>query len=256
MGNHDAAACGLEEPTDFNPVAKEALLWTRRALKPEHRDALKGLPEQMTLTDGFRLAHGSLLYRDHYLSSHDDIMENIRLMRAADPEIRVLFFGHTHNQVAFRYAESTLSLVAPPASRFSVRDGATYLINPGSVGQPRDQDPRCAFLLYDAAAGTVEACGVADCLQPRPAASARTRTAKTIPVAPAATRMAHCCRGNLPAVLLGIVTFTLLRPKYVSNLLHLGGAGKGAFIVSFGGLALYGLIYLMQKPRLPKLQTT
>ncbi len=154
MGNHDAAACGLEEPVDFNPVAREALQWTRRALKPEHRDALKGLPEQMTLTDGLRLAHGSLLYRDHYLSSHDDIMENIRLMRAAEPEIRVLFFGHTHIQSAVACNEETLTVISSP--RFSIREDNLYVINPGSVGQPRDRDPRCAFLLYDEETHTVE----------------------------------------------------------------------------------------------------
>ena len=53
-------------------------------------------------------------------------------------------------------------------------------------------------------------------------------------------------------ILLGVVTFVLLRPKYVSSLLHMGGAGKGAFIVTIGGLILYGLIFLMQKPRTPE----
>ncbi len=157
MGNHDAAACGLEEPTDFNPIARDALLWTRQTLEPEHRDRLKGLPEQMILTDGLRLAHGSLLYRDHYLSSHDDIMENIRLMRAADPEIRVLFFGHTHIQVAIACHEEDLTVISSTApARFSLRPDNLYLINPGSVGQPRDRDPRCAFLLYDEETATVE----------------------------------------------------------------------------------------------------
>ncbi len=154
MGNHDAAACGLEDPVDFNPIARAAVLWTRHALEPGNQDLLEGLPEEGSLNGGLRLAHGSLLHRDHYLASHDDIMENIRRMREAEPEIRVLFFGHTHIQIAFAYDRETLTVVSSPT--FSIRDDKLYLINPGSVGQPRDKDPRCAFLLYDEEAQTVE----------------------------------------------------------------------------------------------------
>jgi diadenosine tetraphosphatase ApaH/serine/threonine PP2A family protein phosphatase len=144
MGNHDAAACGLNDPVDFNPAARAAVLWTRRALEPENRSLLEGLPEEGSLNGGLRLKHGSLLHRDQYLASQSDIMENIGRMQEA--EIRVLFFGHTHIQIAFAYDGETLDVVSSPT--FSIRDDRLYLINPGSVGQPRDKDPRCGFLLY------------------------------------------------------------------------------------------------------------
>lgn len=154
MGNHDAAACGLEDPVDFNPIARSAVLWTRNALEPEIRDLLERLPEEGNLNEEFRLAHGSLLHRDHYLASHNEVMQNIRRMQEADPEIRVLFFGHTHIQIAFAYDGETLDVVSSPT--FSIRDDRLYLINPGSVGQPRDRDPRCGFLLFCEEAQTVE----------------------------------------------------------------------------------------------------
>ena len=154
MGNHDAAACGLEDPVDFNPTARAAVLWTRRMLEPGNRALLEGLPEEGSLNQGFRTAHGSLLGRDHYLRSHDDVMVNIRRMQEAEPEIRVLFFGHTHIQVAFAYDGKTVDVVSSPS--FSIGDDRLYLINPGSVGQPRDKDPRSGFLLFCEETQTVE----------------------------------------------------------------------------------------------------
>jgi diadenosine tetraphosphatase ApaH/serine/threonine PP2A family protein phosphatase len=154
MGNHDAAACGLEDPVDFNPVARAAILWTRHALEPVNQDFLEGLPEEGSLNGGLRLAHGSLLHRYHYLASHADIMENIARMQEAEPEIRVLFFGHTHIQIAFAYDGETLDVVSSPT--FSIRHDRLYLVNPGSVGQPRDRDPRCGFLLFCEETQTVE----------------------------------------------------------------------------------------------------
>jgi predicted phosphodiesterase len=154
MGNHDASACGLEEPLDFNPIARAAILWTRRVLEPGHQDLLGSLPEEGSLNGGVRLAHGSLLHRDHYLASHSDVMENILRMREARPEIRVLFFGHTHIQIAFAYDGTRLDTVSSP--KFSIQEDKLYLINPGSVGQPRDKDPRSGFLLFDEASQTVE----------------------------------------------------------------------------------------------------
>jgi len=152
MGNHDAAACGLEDPVGFNPIARFAVLWTRHALEPVNQVLLAGLPEEGDLNGGIRLAHGSLLHRDHYLSSHDDIMNNIGRMQEA--EIRVLFFGHTHIQIAFAYDGETLDVVSSPT--FFIGDDRLYLINPGSVGQPRDKDPRCGFLLFCEEAQAVE----------------------------------------------------------------------------------------------------
>jgi predicted phosphodiesterase len=154
MGNHDAAGCGLEEPDNFNPIAGAAILWTRQVLEAEHRDELQDLPEQRGLNEQVRLVHGSLLHRDHYLTSHYDVLENIRHMQEAEPGIRILFFGHTHIQTAFVYDQDRLTVVSSP--KFSIEDDRLYLINPGSVGQPRDRDPRCAFLVYDEEAQTVE----------------------------------------------------------------------------------------------------
>jgi predicted phosphodiesterase len=154
MGNHDAAACGRKDPADFNPIARSAILWTRHALESEIQDLLKRLPDEGSLNGGILLTHGSLLHRDHYLASHADIMENIGQMQEAEPRIRVLFFGHTHIQIAFAYDGERLDVISSPT--FSIRDDRLYLINPGSVGQPRDKDPRCGFLLFCEETQTVE----------------------------------------------------------------------------------------------------
>ncbi len=154
MGNHDAAVCGMEDPLDFNPVARAAVLWTRKTLQPPHLEFLEALPAEGSLNVQFRLAHGSLLHRDHYLASPYDIMANVRRMQEAEPGVHVLFFGHTHRQIAYACDGETVAVVSSPS--FSIREDRLYLINPGSVGQPRDRDPRAGFLFYEGETRTVE----------------------------------------------------------------------------------------------------
>ncbi|MEW6442022.1 MAG: metallophosphoesterase family protein [bacterium] len=167
MGNHDAAACGLEEPVDFNPIARAAILWTRNALTARSREFLRSLPDERRLPGSVRvrLVHGSLLHRDHYLLSRRDVLENVRRMRSDPQGARILFFGHTHHQVAFRARDEDASVIE--SSRFEISEDGYYLINPGSVGQPRDRDPRASFIVYDQERRSVEVIRVqyrvADC---------------------------------------------------------------------------------------------
>jgi len=154
MGNHDAVVCDMVDPVDFNPIAKKAILWTKETVEKQYKDFLFRQPAQRRLTEAIRLVHGSIVSRDQYLFTRQTVMENIDLMHNNEPEVRILFFGHTHNQMAFTYKEETLSIVSSP--KFSLEEDGLYLINPGSVGQPRDKDPRTAFLLYDEDARTVE----------------------------------------------------------------------------------------------------
>lgn len=154
MGNHDAVAAGLEEPDDFNPVARRAILWTRAALEEPHKKYLRDQPECRTLPDGVGLVHGSLIHRDHYLLSRQEIERNLVRMKASDPPIRLLFFGHTHCQVGIVTSGAEWIIARQKVLR--LEDEGYYLVNPGSVGQPRDQDPRAAFLIYDTDARHVE----------------------------------------------------------------------------------------------------
>lgn len=154
LGNHDAAACGLEEPVNFNSIAQAAVIWTRRNLDSPCRDFLRRQPEQRSLSEGVRLVHGSLLDRDQYLFAYPEVLENALQMGREDPPLRVVFFGHTHHQVAFRYQGRSIAVV--PGPRFEIEAQARYLVNPGSVGQPRDRDNRASFLVYDEEARVVE----------------------------------------------------------------------------------------------------
>ncbi len=152
MGNHDAAACGLEEPDAFNPVARAAVLWTRGALHEECRRFLRNQPLRIELPGGICMVHGSLLHRDHYLMARSDVMMNLDRMGAADPPIRLLFFGHTHVQAAF---DDAALPCGPPPAELVLERARRYLVNPGSVGQPRDGNPSAAFLVYDDEIDTV-----------------------------------------------------------------------------------------------------
>jgi diadenosine tetraphosphatase ApaH/serine/threonine PP2A family protein phosphatase len=153
-GNHDKAACGLMDVTDFNPVAGMAALWTRDQLTPEHLEWLRQLPQgPLRLDDSLdaQFVHGSPIDEDEYLVTLRDAMEPLTYSSVA-----LTFFGHTHIQGGF--CKNSEKGVLQPVYRsrdqndtFKVKlDPETqYLINPGSVGQPRDTDWRAAFALFD-----------------------------------------------------------------------------------------------------------
>jgi len=149
-GNHDAVACGIEEPWGFNPIALSAALWTREHLSEENLDWLRALPDTLVF-DHFLLAHGSPTDRDCYLFTWEDIAPHMSFV--AERECRLCFFGHTHSPGIF---SSDGMYTLDEDSRFEVGDDKTFFINPGSVGQPRDGDPRAAFGLYDSETGAYE----------------------------------------------------------------------------------------------------
>ncbi len=146
-GNHDAAAVGRKDIAEFSSAAAEAIVWTREALREADLIYLGNLP----LTDRFDpffIAHGSPGEPDQfeYVFSLRDAQE--ALEDCTDP---VCLVGHTHRPLVVEIANGSPA-AAVQAQRFPLRDGARYLVNPGSVGQPRDGDPRACCMIYDSAA--------------------------------------------------------------------------------------------------------
>src|SRR5579875_2176380 len=149
-GNHDRVCAGLTDSENFNPVAAQAALWTRQTLTPENLAWLRAVPQgPIRTTDLASCAHGSPLDEDHYILSMRDAWTP--LQRMGTP---LTFFGHTHVQGAFLQSEADWEELHPvfeETGTFELRleDGLRLLVNPGSVGQPRDRDPRAAFAVYD-----------------------------------------------------------------------------------------------------------
>lgn len=157
-GNHDKACAGITDAEDFNPLARLATEWTRNALTPEHFEFLRSLPSGPVLMEGFALVHGSPLDEDEYIFGPGQALP---LLHA--PQTQTIFFGHTHFQGGFmvtpkgrfqsiRIPHSDDGLVAT----LPIENSARLLINPGSVGQPRDGDNRAAFAIFDQEQNVVE----------------------------------------------------------------------------------------------------
>jgi diadenosine tetraphosphatase ApaH/serine/threonine PP2A family protein phosphatase len=160
-GNHDKACSGVSNLNDFNPIAGLAALWTRQQLKPENMGFLHDLPAgPIQPLAGVQLVHGSPRDEDEYV-----LMPREAFYILARTGAPVTFFGHTHVQGGFWIndpAESEGSLnpkyfspAGPQKCTAKVDPSGRYLINPGSVGQPRDHDPRAAFLLYESEANLI-----------------------------------------------------------------------------------------------------
>jgi predicted phosphodiesterase len=149
-GNHDKAVTGLMATEDFNPVAKAAVDWTRAELKPEHMAWLSSLPKGPLETDGIVLVHGALQDEDEYVFTPEQALDGL-----LDSTAIVTFFGHTHHQGGFSYRDADLEVlqIRPRAAEsfaaLRVEPTQRYLLNPGSIGQPRDGDPRAAFAIAD-----------------------------------------------------------------------------------------------------------
>jgi predicted phosphodiesterase len=149
-GNHDKAIAGIADPDDFNPVARNAVLWTRAQLRPENREYLQNLPKGPLTIDGFSIVHGAVHDEDEYVLS--PVLALDGLQNAPSP---VTFFGHTHLQGGFTLRGEDVELLhfKPSGGKefatLTVEQGTTYLLNPGSIGQPRDGDPRAGFAIAD-----------------------------------------------------------------------------------------------------------
>jgi predicted phosphodiesterase len=155
-GNHDRCCCGLEDVSHFNPVAASAAIWTRGKLSDRNLDWLSELPGgplRHAAWQGAQFVHGSPLGEDDYISSEFSASEALEVS-----PFHLTFFGHTHIQCAFarprRMAESLplermKGASLAQVSRLKLNPAKKYLVNPGSVGQPRDRDRRSAFALYD-----------------------------------------------------------------------------------------------------------
>jgi len=157
-GNHDKACAGLEDLEWFNPVARLSALWTQAATQPDNIEFLRGLIQGPERINGFQILHGSPLDEDEYVVSEQDVAQVAPYL-----DCEVSFFGHTHLQGAFLcHRNGVKRLVAADAASgqevLELENDVTYLINPGSVGQPRDGDRRAAYAIYEPAARLVLLC--------------------------------------------------------------------------------------------------
>jgi predicted phosphodiesterase len=149
-GNHDKAGSGIANADDFNPVARSVALWTRSQLRPENREYLEKLPTGPVTINGFSLVHGAFRDEDEYVFAPAQALDS--LLDAPSP---VTFFGHTHLQGGFTLSEEKVGVLhfKPPGENgfasLKIEADVTYLLNPGSIGQPRDGDTRSAFAISD-----------------------------------------------------------------------------------------------------------
>ncbi len=158
-GNHDRVCCGLSSSAGFNPVAREAALWTKNELTEENLAWLRGAAQGPVEAEmGAICVHGSPLHEDQYILSMRDAWAPLQQMATA-----LTFFGHTHLQGGFSQKEQEWQETRPvyrtrneaEAWVLRLEPGVRHLVNPGSVGQPRDSDWRAAFAMYDSDAGEV-----------------------------------------------------------------------------------------------------
>ncbi|MFH1440599.1 MAG: metallophosphoesterase family protein [Candidatus Omnitrophota bacterium] len=150
-GNHDRCCAGLFSEKNFSLLAKQAVIWTKKVLAPQEKEYLESLKLTYTNED-LTLVHGSLdtPFDFNYIVNNYDAYETFRLLKT-----RVCFIGHTHaravfsmdkNHVVYRLAKDLITL----------EPDKKYIINAGSVGQPRDGNPKASYCIYDTEKSLVE----------------------------------------------------------------------------------------------------
>lgn len=143
LGNHDAAALNKIDTNSFNPEARRAIYWTQNALSKASISFLRDLPEKLTFPP-VTLSHGSPRHPvwEYLLDSHTAQI-NFDYF-----ETDYCFVGHTHLPVTYNFRDGVVKLsILKPGNEYNLEPRA--ILNPGSVGQPRDRDPRAAYAIYN-----------------------------------------------------------------------------------------------------------
>lgn len=152
-GNHDWGVLGKIELDDFNTEARKANLWTRQVLTPESTAYLEKTPLTIELGE-VTLAHGSPRHPIwEYITRTDTAQQNYSYFKT-----RICLVGHTHVPAIYWQPEPDAHCIAiqPKTDQPFCCEQGRYIINPGSVGQPRDGDPRAAYLILDTEACSIE----------------------------------------------------------------------------------------------------
>lgn len=152
-GNHDRVAAGLDDGSGFNHAARYAALWTRDRLSAPNRRFLHALPLGPTTHENVVLCHGSPADEDEYIFTE---YHAARVLSRFDAPW--ILYGHTHLPVIFSVGPDGQVSGLPVRTEMTVklRKDHRYLINPGSVGQPRDRNPMSAFAIVDTDKYTVQ----------------------------------------------------------------------------------------------------
>ncbi len=153
-GNHDKVCSGIDEGYTFNNNAYRSAMWTKEFLKPENRNFLYELPKgPKKINDLITICHGSPMDEDYYILYEQDAFASFYSV-----ETQFCFFGHTHIPGLFKLdtKSSFFTYFIPKDTSFfklNMDKRYKYLINPGSVGQPRDNNPNAAFVIFDSDRG-------------------------------------------------------------------------------------------------------
>ena len=147
-GNHDKAACGIDDGSQFNYVARVAAMWTGTQLTPANAAYLRGLPMGPLALDALtEICHGAPFDEDHYIFDLADAHMALGASRHS-----LCLYGHTHLPAIFKRVDEALEGAPPAGDRETVvplQRGVRYLVNVGSIGQPRDGDPRAGYGVLD-----------------------------------------------------------------------------------------------------------
>jgi predicted phosphodiesterase len=146
-GNHDKVVAGIDNGANFNQTALTAAQWTTGRLTPANLRYVRDLPQgPLQVEEGVAICHGSPLDEDTYVFSDVDAYEIF-----SHYTVPVVFFGHTHIPSVFSLEGRRLGVTAlrGDGGTILLQPQGRYLINPGSIGQPRDRDPRASYMTYD-----------------------------------------------------------------------------------------------------------
>ncbi len=146
-GNHDKVVAGIDTGANFNQTALTAAQWTATRLTPANLRYVRDLPQgPLQIEKDIAICHGSPLDEDTYVFSDVDAWEIF-----SGFSVPVVFFGHTHIPSMFSLEGRLLGVRAlrGETGTIQLQPGGRYLLNPGSIGQPRDRDPRASYMTYD-----------------------------------------------------------------------------------------------------------
>jgi|UniRef100_A0A7C5EN93 diadenosine tetraphosphatase ApaH/serine/threonine PP2A family protein phosphatase len=146
-GNHDLALLDPDRARRFNLIAYQAIVWSREQVRPEFQEYLQTLPLVLE-GPGYLACHGTPTSTDHYISYHFQGKAVFNTLRALRQQ--VCFFGHTHRRALwYRDVRGKVATLPVSPEKIRLEPSWHYLINPGSVGQPRDGNPDAAYAIFD-----------------------------------------------------------------------------------------------------------